>query len=533
MPIGFIVLLAALELLARFPRFSHANRSAGLILALAGPLAILTALCGWLLSRAGGYENRLLGWHQWTGIGTAAACLAAGLLYALHRERAYRWCLFSMLPLLALASHFGGSLTHGSDYLVRYAPAPLRAFLGRGNQPRPNPRNGPQWPDLQVFTDIIQPVLQHNCVSCHGPEKAKAALRLDSLSAVLKGGKSGRVLVPGQAAQSELLRRLRLPPENDEHMPPQGKPQPAQDDLALLEWWIAAGAPPDERAGQLNPPANITRILAARFAGQAPGAQAFPPKPLNEVALLAAQLGDELGIVLTALSPTEPWLQCNAGVARAAFGDAQLAKLTPLGPNLRWLDLSGTKVTDAGLARLETMPNLTRLHLERTAITDTGLACLARLGSLEFLDLYGTAVTDAGLEQLQKLPQLKRLYLWQTGVTPAGAKAFAEARADQGQIERWQEEIEQLQAKIKDHQVQVDLGTALTSRSSTNATPVNSQCPVSGKPADPAKTLFHEGRLVAFCCDDCKAKFQQDPKPYLNKLASPAAPAANQAKLNR
>jgi uncharacterized membrane protein len=279
LPIGFIVLLAALELLARSPRFSHANRNAGLILALAGPLAIGTALCGWLLSRGGGYENRLLWWHQWTGIGTAAACLAAGLLYSFHRQRAYRWCLFSTLALLVVASHFGGSLTHGSDYLVRYAPAPLRAFLGHGNQPRPRPKNGPQWPDLQVFDGIIQPVLQRNCVSCHGPEKAKAALRLDSLSALLKGGKSGAVVIPGNAAQSELLRRLRLPLDDEDHMPPQGKPQPAQDDLALLEWWIAAGAPADKRAGELKPPADLARVLAARVAAQAPAPQTLPKWP--------------------------------------------------------------------------------------------------------------------------------------------------------------------------------------------------------------------------------------------------------------
>ena len=48
--------------------------------------------------------------------------------------------------------------------------------------------------------------------------------------------------------------------------------------------------------------------------------------------------------------------------------------------------------------------------------------------------------------------------------------------------------------------------------------PVNAQCPVSGKSVDISKTVLHEGKLIAFCCDDCKAKFQQDPKPLLAKL---------------
>jgi YHS domain-containing protein len=271
----------------------------------------------------------------------------------------------------------------------------------------------------------------------------------------------------------------------------------------------------------------VARILSARFGGQAPTARVLAPKPLHEIAPLAAQLGEELGIVLVPISPQEAGLQCNAAVARAAFGDAQLARLAPLGPNLSWLDLSGTKVTDSGLAALDAMPNLTRLHLERTAVTDAGLTHVASLGKLEFLDLYGTAITDAGLECLRKLPQLKRLYLWQTAVTPAGAKAFAEAHADKEQIERWRAEIEQLEAKIRDRQVLVDLGTSLAPSASTNGRPVNSQCPASGKPADPARTLVYEGRLVAFCCDDCKARFRDDPKPYLSKLgAQPTGKAA-------
>ena len=53
LPIGLILLLAALELLACLPRFKQANANAGIILTLAVPLAIGTAACGWLLSNRG------------------------------------------------------------------------------------------------------------------------------------------------------------------------------------------------------------------------------------------------------------------------------------------------------------------------------------------------------------------------------------------------------------------------------------------------------------------------------------------------
>ena len=522
LPIGLIVLLAALELLARTRRFKQANSNAGLILALSIAASTISVVLGLLLSQAGGYESRLLQWHKWTGIATAAVCVLAGLLYAVDLKKPYRWCLASAVVALVLASHFGGSLTHGSDYLTRYAPNPIRAWLGGETKtaaPQPKTQDLAK---LQAFAGVIQPVLKENCISCHGPEKSKAGLRLDSIEAMLKGGENGPAIVAGKGAESPMVKRMLLPGTDQDHMPPEGKHQPSADDTALIQWWINTGASAKKLVAELKPTAAISRILEARFGAPASTsrvAKVVPPTPLDQALPLATKLGDELSIAITALSPTEPWLQCNAGVAGKNFSDSELAKLAQLGPNLRWLDLAGTKISDDGLAQLAAMPNLTRLHLERTAITDAGLTNVANLPNLEYLNLYGTEITDAGLQTLEKVPKLKQVYLWQTRVTAAAATDFIEARTDKDQLQQWQDQIEQLKAKIRDSHIAVDLGTTTTAATSTNASPINSQCPVSGKPVDPTKTLVHEGALVAFCCDDCKAKFQQDPKPFLTKLA--------------
>jgi YHS domain-containing protein len=431
--------------------------------------------------------------------------------------------VFTTSLALVISSHYGGSLTHGSDYLVHYAPAPLRALL-LGTAPQ-KPSAQPKvasLTDKSAFAALVQPVLQQNCVSCHGPEKSKGGLRVDSFELLAKGGKDGPAIVPGKSANSDLLRRVRLPATDEDHMPPEGKPQPSLDDIALLQWWVDAGASPDKKVAELKPPANIERILAAR-SGAAPAAvvKTAPPKPLEEVMPIASQLSENLGIALTPLSPKEPWLQCNASVAGTNFANAQLTQLKPIAANLRWLDLAGTGLTDAGLPQIAAMPNLTKLHLERTGVTDAGLACLAgNLPNLEYLNLYSTAVTDAGFDSLQKLPRLKRVYLWQSKVTPAKAKEFAESRLDQMQLQRWQEEIDQLKAKIQDAHIVVDTGMTLPAppAATTNTVAINTMCPVSGKPVDAQKTVLYEGKLVAFCCDDCKAKFQQDPKPFLAKL---------------
>jgi uncharacterized membrane protein/YHS domain-containing protein len=551
LPIGLILLLAILELLALFPRLKNANSSAGYILALAVPLAGLTAYCGWLLSRGGGYNLHLLAWHKWLGISTAVACALTGLLYALRLRRTYRVCLFSTVLLLVVASDLGGSLTHGSGYLTRYAPKEIRRWLSfkihfsitrvplQEETPPPKQRpavakagangarktapvktTGTVTDGPVVFANVIEPIFKANCVTCHGPDKSKGKLRLDSFAAALKGGDGGPEIVLGKSERSELMRRVWLPIDDDDHMPPDGKPQPSADDLTLLEWWIDSGAPNNKALSELDPPPNISRILASRLRGSEPETKAVPPKPLKEVMPVAAKLSDELGIVITPLAQHERWLQCDARVAGKRFDDSDLAKLAPLEANLRRLDLGGTSVTDAGLATLKAMPNLQRLHLERTAITDAGLGCLANLNHLQYLNLYDTAITDSGLNELAALPKLKQVYLWETKVTPAAAKAFASARLDKEQVSRWEEQIEQLKARIRGAGTLVNIGAGLANATDPPATgrPINTKCPVSGKPIDSSKTVVYKGKVVAFCCDDCKAKFEKDPAPFLAKL---------------
>src|SRR6185295_16570331 len=91
------------------------------------------------------------------------------------------------------------------------------------------------------FVKDIQPLLQQQCIKCHGTEKQKGKLRLDSREAALKGGKDGPAFVPGDAAKSELIRRVSLPKTDDDFMPAEGEPLP-KEKIELLKSWIAEGA---------------------------------------------------------------------------------------------------------------------------------------------------------------------------------------------------------------------------------------------------------------------------------------------------
>lgn len=533
LPIGLLVLLGFLELLARWPRFQTANSNAGLIIALAAPLSALTAALGWLLSQGGGYDARLLQLHMWTGIGTAAVATLAGLLYAAKARGAYRVVLWCGVGLLAVSSHFGGSLTHGRDYLTRYAPETLRNLF-KGTKPVvPPPVKGepgaePSEPPL--FTSKIAPILDDKCSACHGAEKSKAGLRVDSFEALMKGGDSGPGVVAGNSAQSEVIKRMSLPIDHDDHMPPDGKPQPTPDEIALLRWWIDSGASPTNPADAGKAPPNVARLLkvnAAPVADAPKKTEQPPPMPRTEAEPRLQAILQDLALPASFLGQTEAWVQVNASVHGKAFTRAELAKVSDaVGANVRWLDLSGTAVADEDLAMLTNYPNLQRLHLQRTAVTDEGLTHVAALSSLEYLNLYGTKISKAGLEKLKAMPKLRQLYLWQTQVSPAEAKAFADEKMDKAQIAEWERQIGELKQRIRGQQVRVDVGTPVATNevkvadagkaASTNS--INAICPVSGKPIDAAQTVLHEGKLVAFCCQHCKAKFEENPKEFADKI---------------
>ena len=95
--------------------------------------------------------------------------------------------------------------------------------------------------DKVDFAKQIQPILRQTCVKCHGPEKQKGKLRLDSKEVAMKGGKDGVVLVAGDADKSELYRRITLPKGHDDIMPNEGDPL-SKEQTDLVRLWINQGA---------------------------------------------------------------------------------------------------------------------------------------------------------------------------------------------------------------------------------------------------------------------------------------------------
>ncbi len=95
--------------------------------------------------------------------------------------------------------------------------------------------------DKVEFEQQIKPILELDCVRCHGGEKPKGGLRLDTKGGALKGGDNGTALVPGKSDQSPLYTSTIAPVDDDKHMPPKGDPL-KKEQTELLRLWIEQGA---------------------------------------------------------------------------------------------------------------------------------------------------------------------------------------------------------------------------------------------------------------------------------------------------
>jgi hypothetical protein len=93
--------------------------------------------------------------------------------------------------------------------------------------------------DQQFFETRVRPVLEKNCLLCHGGAKIRGGLEVTSRAALLKGGEHGPAVVPGAPDRSLLLRAVRY--RGDIRMPPRGKLD--EQHIADLAEWIKRGAP--------------------------------------------------------------------------------------------------------------------------------------------------------------------------------------------------------------------------------------------------------------------------------------------------
>ena len=402
-PVALLLLVPVLEIAGR--RRPALLEAAGFTLRLAMAACLVALTLGYLLAYGSGDSGTGVTRHMW---GAVMLCVmaAAALLMRQLREAGgpgwpYTWSLILVVGVLTWTAHLGGSLTHGGNYLTQFIPVPLKA-LGGGSRALQSAGVSEAF-----YPRHVQPILESNCVSCHGQEKSNGGLALDSYESLTKGGKDGAVIVAGNPERSLLLQRITLPASHKLFMPAEGRPGLKAQEIGMIREWIKQGASP-----------NVTVLKGVSVADRR-SEDALEPVPdyssrKAEIEAMAAAQGAKLLPVSS--KPSDGLILATSDVA-ARFDDRQLESFRSFAPFIVEAELGRTAITDAGLSTLSTFTHLRSLHLEGTAINGSGLKDLAALKQLTYLNLSGTQVTLANVEPLRKRGEL-RLFLFHTPAEP-------------------------------------------------------------------------------------------------------------------
>ncbi|MEX2234212.1 MAG: DUF1549 domain-containing protein [Cyclobacteriaceae bacterium] len=261
-PIGLLIIALVLELFTINKKYRELRSAINIVLIIGTVSSLLAVALGWFLEEQDQYSGDILTLHKWSGIITAILATSTVLLHR-HILRTNRWNLLKTYRAILIttvvgvivAGHFGASLTHGPDFLTSVLPWNNEEVFPRNpnfdlaefrNASNTGQLNKTQAADLNLE---VRSIFAHNCYKCHSSQKIKGELRLDKKEFVVKGGESGAVIEPGHPEKSEMIRRLLLPRDDEESMPPKGKTL-TPGEISTLQFWIKAGAPWPDNADE-------------------------------------------------------------------------------------------------------------------------------------------------------------------------------------------------------------------------------------------------------------------------------------------
>lgn len=326
LPIGVLSFLMLLELLCMRRAGEERHGEVALMALVVGAAgSVLAVMAGIMLSREGGYTGGNFSLHQTMAIiGTAGVLLSLVVrLMAMGQGNwellhAYRALYFLSFGIMGLGAHFGGNMSHGNKFLTQYAPEPIKSqmiamekfMLSLVETPKPekteepapeppkttepakvsespttpaptpttNPTPTPPAPapppaagEKLVFAHVIQPIFEAKCNKCHGEEKQKGDLRLDTYEATMAGGENSAEkknnIVAGKPADSLTYQLVTSAEDEDMHMPPEGKDQLSKEEIAILKWWIEQGASNTQKLDTATVPADIKAAVEAIVKG--------------------------------------------------------------------------------------------------------------------------------------------------------------------------------------------------------------------------------------------------------------------------
>lgn len=424
-PIGIVALALGLEAINWKWSGSISAKGMKIILGLGVLSSLMAVLAGFFLYRSGEYGGDMVRQHFWGAV--LLSILLLGTYWAkgkadTSQENMWNQMYFCLLVganlLLVYTGHLGGTLTHGEGFLTSWMPD-LRP---------PAPIEQKAREDLLVFEDLVLPVFEQNCQSCHNQNKTKGGLLLTSYEEMMEGGKSQKTMLTAfEHGQSELFQRMVSPLSEDGHMPPSNKPQPDSAVLKLLAAWIENGASDSLVLADLCLEDSLNPWLddvIPQFAEKQRDRLA-QRRALLESAPDLQKVCEDLGLLLTLDEDMDSsHFAISMQIPPKQVGDAALLKLLPYSHLISKLSLPSAEISDDGLFHISQMTELRELFLQKTCIKGEGLAYLKDLPHLRLLNLSVNSVDETGLIYLLGNESLEKVYLFDTETSPRTINAL-------------------------------------------------------------------------------------------------------------
>ena len=380
-----------------FDRFARSLVLAGAL------LAGVTVILGLFLSKESGYSGDTLIWHKWAG---AAIFFMSSFIFWISDKAWYKkavaWSFGSMLVIVILfTGHYGGVLSHGENFIIQ----PILSNIKKPLVPIEK---------AIVFDDLIHPIFDAKCASCHNLHKQKGELSFADTLSMLKGGKTGKLFVSGYPEISLLLQRVHLPIDDEKHMPPSSKPQLSADEINLLGLWIKNQASFTQKVIAL-PATDSLRLLANKLLkGPAAPEENFDFSAADEKTI--AKLTTDYRTIQH-VAKASPGLDVRI-FNKDIYSVKQLEELGEIKSQVISLSLAKLPVKNEDLTKVSMFENLRKLDINFTDVNTSGLASLSSLKYLHTLCLSGTKISSAGFKEIiSKFKNLTTVTLWSTSLS--------------------------------------------------------------------------------------------------------------------
>jgi len=362
-----------------------------LLLAINAVIASGVVICGLLLSKQNAYDGDLIILHKWGGF--TFALLSWIWIYLLDLKISFKkYLALIYLVVLIGSTHKGAQLTHGVN------------ALSFPESPQSKLETKQVSDQTTLYEAGIAPVLAQKCTSCHGADKVKGNLQLNTVENIMKGGKHGDILKGDSNNAALLLQRLLLPQSDEKHMPPDGKLQLTADESALIGKWIRGGASFKIRLSQLAQKDSL--LLLTKKATPVNGPKFEPKSNLPDLKALNSNY-----CTVNYLFNGADEVEVNF-FQGSFYNHENLKKLEKVKDQVVILNMQGMPLKKEDLDLIVQFINLQKLNLNNTKLEITSLGILKSLPKLKSLSICGIEFDETALYKFLEKSGLTELNVW-------------------------------------------------------------------------------------------------------------------------